>query len=401
MYSSNDPPNPAPKTAVFHQIEPNHICQDQGNPQRIGKCRNPRCSLACRYNWAQMQGEVLINHLKTLPQGTLIYFGNLGVHKCLSKTEHQRTRRIFGRQLRAWASKHRAVLKIRCVSEIGSNLRVHNHYCIHSDVPITHTQIKRMWEKACDNRGTTVKHDPPIKGIDAGVKYIFKYTKDARAGREFVRLFNRNSKQSPKDTLPITWGSQKIFTAPVETCFEELNRQWRGDSWVDWRAERERRQQEFKQRQKERSAARRLENQALQLKTSQKTFKIKPPPKELQSDKSGTASLVPRLHKRELRLGPLWITPARHNESSAIISRNRFRKPFVVWVKAMARPPPFLKLEYQTASARARYHTVAAWRSEKQYTRQQEAEEGLARLHRTGIVVLRRNRQGRVFNYST
>lgn len=232
MYSSNKRPIPVPEWASFHQLKPSHKCQDQGNPSRKGKCRNPRCSLVCRYNWAMVEASMLIHLLHSLPTGRFIYFGNLEVTSFLSNEEHLTVRSQFRHQLNKWAKTNCADYKLRATSEIGDNLRIHTHYCIHSNKGISHADIKRFWTAACDGRDNIVDHDEPRKGIEAAAKYMFKFTHDAREGNIYIRLLNTSKKDAPRAAPQITWGSKRFYPKSKKEYFEDVKQGWLGDKYV-------------------------------------------------------------------------------------------------------------------------------------------------------------------------
>lgn len=204
----------------FHQENPHHICQ-QSLYKTKAKCRSPRCSLACRQNFAFQKAEILIWQLERISGRYQIYFGNLDIHQQITKEDHKRIRSQFCDQLKGLQREHQCEIKFYAVSEIGDDLKVHYHYAMYSSVPVTQNQIKSLWSAACSGMSTTVQHRPPQVGIRQAAKYMFKDLKGVRQRNQFIRLFDY-------DTMQITWGSRPFFEIPQKEIWKLLCDQWYG-----------------------------------------------------------------------------------------------------------------------------------------------------------------------------
>ena len=171
----------------FHQEEPRLECR---HPTRIMgcKCRDPRCSLRCRQNWAYKEARIVELCLASLPTTTHLYFGVLKVLSTISLDVHKSVRRNFLTLLSDIGA------KIYATSEVGRDRRVHYHYVLYSDNVITQQKIKQLWNEACPGYRTIVSHRE-ARSIQAGVRYTFKDLKEPGG----IKLFRRGS-------LRITWG---------------------------------------------------------------------------------------------------------------------------------------------------------------------------------------------------
>jgi hypothetical protein len=196
---------------MFHQPEPHGICQARG----IGfKCRNPRCSLACRRAYAFKEATIMSRHLRSLPAQTRIYAGTLTVQADLTADEHRAIRRRF---LAALSKGFGGVVKLHVIGEVCDYLRIHYHYVMLSSVDVTHAAVREMWHAACRGLPVKVQHEPP-RDIEAWVKYMFADC------RKFVRLMMKG-----KGMLPLTWGTRLFFPAGSKVAF------WKA-AVEEWRA---------------------------------------------------------------------------------------------------------------------------------------------------------------------
>jgi hypothetical protein len=90
--------------------------------------------------------------------------------------------------------------------------------------------VKSWLSAACGSgRRTSLDHDPPRKSVRAACDYMFKNTKDARAGTIYIRLFR-------KKTIYITWESKKFFAVPKKQLWEKANREFLGERFVEWKS---------------------------------------------------------------------------------------------------------------------------------------------------------------------
>lgn len=209
----------------FHQENPHYICQNQ-YPKRQGKCRNPRCSLACRSHYARKKSAILMWQLNRISSTHFIYFGNLDVHEVLTDDEHREIRSEFSENLRKFKKKRNCETKFYAMSEIGDDLTVHYHYVLYSDIEISQDNVKSMWSAACDGRKTTVQHLPPQKGIEPAAKYMFKDTSGVRNRKTHIWLFKHGSIQIP-------WKSRGFFEIPQEEIWNLLRKQWFGEDYQE------------------------------------------------------------------------------------------------------------------------------------------------------------------------
>lgn len=195
----------------FQQLSPHRVCQSQGIPRN---CRNPRCSLNCRFAYALKESETLIRWLKALPNTASIYFGVLKVLTDITEDEH---RRIRSRFLRLLASEG---IKFYSIGEIGDDSRIHYHYVLYRLQGSVHkTLVKKLWTAACENRPTKISHDPPVS-IEACAKYLFKATKDVCTGERFLRLFRKGS-------ISLTWGSRGFYARGAKVAmWKQAREEW-------------------------------------------------------------------------------------------------------------------------------------------------------------------------------
>jgi hypothetical protein len=123
----------------------------------------------------------------------------LGTIGNASAAEHKKTRTKFQSNLTKLARKHLGRIKLFAVSEVGSNGRLHNHYCLVSDFEVRQSIIKKLWAEAAEGWRTIVSHGRP-RSIDARAKYQFKDLKEPGN----VRLLR-------KGTPRITWGHLDFY----------------------------------------------------------------------------------------------------------------------------------------------------------------------------------------------
>lgn len=201
----------------FHQPYPHHICQNKG-AVKTGICYNPRCSLACRRNFAWKEATLLTAQLNAYAgAGYQVYFGNLKVRADIPGNLHSQNRKDFLQNLRFLSREHGWDIRIYCLCEIGRDLRLHDHYAMVSNVPISAAVVKHCWEVACWPNATTVHHAPPRKAIEAAVKYMTKNRLKDRTGKSFIRLFAQG-------TVQVTWGSRPFFLPNKAHLWQALKR---------------------------------------------------------------------------------------------------------------------------------------------------------------------------------
>ena len=201
----------------FHQPNPHHICQNIG-AVKSGTCFDHRCSLACRRNFAWKESMLLTDQLNAFARaGFHVYFGNLKVRADIPGDNHLANRKDFQSNLRFLSHKQGWTFRLYCISEVGQDLRLHDHYAMVSNVSISHTVVKKCWDYACSPFPTTVHHSPPRKAIVAGAKYLTKDRWKDRKGKSFIRLFARGS-------ISMTWGSRPFFVPSKDELWKAIQR---------------------------------------------------------------------------------------------------------------------------------------------------------------------------------
>jgi hypothetical protein len=177
------------------QEHPHSICQNQNPLWSRAKCRNPRCSLACRAHWASKEASILTRFLLELDQDNVLYFGVLKIVGPTSWSQHRSYRSAFLKLLKPLN------VRIYLTAEIGCDRTTHYHYTLVSKTSISKEVVRTAWQDACGaGRQVIVNHEEPCHGMIAAVKYQFADLKNPG----FVRLFEKGSP-------PITWGTRGFF----------------------------------------------------------------------------------------------------------------------------------------------------------------------------------------------
>ena len=201
----------------FHQDQPHHRCQNRG-AVKTGMCFDPRCSLRCRRNFSWKHSLMLDTQLTAYAKaGFYIYFGNLKCRADIPANTHKQHRKNFLRYLRFLGQRDGYEVRTYCMSEIGDDLRIHDHYAMVSNAPISQPLVKACWDAACWPHPTTVHHGPTRKAIIAAVKYMTKNRWVDQHGPSFIFLFEKHS-------LPITWGSRPFFLPTKELLWKMICR---------------------------------------------------------------------------------------------------------------------------------------------------------------------------------
>lgn len=158
-----------PQDKLFHQLNPMRRCR-----LTWGRgCRNHKCSTSCRKRWASKESLILRRHLHALPEGKHVYFGELSILGDPTAAEHKKVRTKFQNSLTKLGREREGSVKLLAVSEVGSNGRLHSHFCLVSSFEVKQQVIKKLWSEAATGWRTIVSHGRP-RSIDARVKYQSK-----------------------------------------------------------------------------------------------------------------------------------------------------------------------------------------------------------------------------------
>ena len=210
-------------TFKWHQDIPRKHCEYRTRGT-LGKCRNPRCSLDCRSNYAEMECLLVLRQLSLLPPNIFVFFGNLKTHADLHPEDVKQIRKRFKLGVKQMAQQHNGICQFACYTEIGEDdLQLHDHFVCYSTFILTQGQLKEVWNEACGGLKTTVKCDPPMKSKKAAVKYLTKDLNRFRSYERFIRLFMPG-------TINQTWQSGKFFTNGKKNEWKWMKARWKAAS---------------------------------------------------------------------------------------------------------------------------------------------------------------------------
>ena len=204
------------------QANPDQWCRCGGSNPRMGRCRNPRCSLEGRSGWAKKWATVLTMHLERQPANVTKHAGTL-IATSTDRAGWVERRSAFVRAIR---SRFNGRVRLLAVSEARAGLRplgLHDHYVMVSEVgPVSESEVSTLWRKACGGElGAEVLKHEPIGDVSTWCRYIFKVADKYHdpANPKHARLL---AKGSPS----ITWGSRFLSEKDRETLWAEKVAGW-------------------------------------------------------------------------------------------------------------------------------------------------------------------------------
>ncbi len=182
------------QTQDYSQKYPRYYCKNQSFHDYISerkghscKCRNPKCSFACRENWARKQSSCLTRLLKSLKfQNKIFYHGCLKLGQNATPDLHKQVKRKFLDRLN-YARKslkletapilecinfsEKVILEIYCQVEITDPKNVHWDFIAYSNLPSEKVcqVIRQAWKKSGGDHCSCVP-------IDDDYMRVAKYT---------------------------------------------------------------------------------------------------------------------------------------------------------------------------------------------------------------------------------
>lgn len=174
MYNSDQLLKSHESAQLFAQLYPRYTCRNEYENLKkslwlgyLFKCRNPRCSLECRDNWASKHSACLARHLGTLcevseleSKSLTLYRGHLRMPPG-APADHVRTREMFLQTLRRWRKSHGYTLEINAVLDITSPTEAHWDVVAYSDAPKKPLRaiVSDAWSRAGGLRQSLVELD--------------------------------------------------------------------------------------------------------------------------------------------------------------------------------------------------------------------------------------------------
>lgn len=142
------------------------------------KCRDSRCSQACRNAWQQKHGACLARLLSELPGDCLeLYRGNLTLPPAASPDDHKRVKKEFLRIINRWKQGHGYAVEIHAVLHPTDPLNAHWDIVAYTNSPAKpfRKALADAWVRAGGRRCTRVALDGTE--LDAWARYTAKTTK--------------------------------------------------------------------------------------------------------------------------------------------------------------------------------------------------------------------------------
>lgn len=211
----------------FYQRTPNFICQNAGVCKAMGrKCRDPRCSMDCRNNWASKESAILREYLRNWrADGTRVFRGNLTLPINATEDDHKRARSRFMSALNAWKRVKGITFSIRCYLHLTAR-GGHYDFIGYTDSPFgsrtLSEQVADLWRGAGGMRSSLqiVEEDEFQKRSDGIIKYVVKDLKRVRERKEFVYLPRRQG-------LSLTFGTRGFFAERAsKELWKDLIEEW-------------------------------------------------------------------------------------------------------------------------------------------------------------------------------
>jgi hypothetical protein len=229
LYDSNETP---PIFQGYFQQRPLYYCRRERFNLELSlakcwgngiKCRNPRCSYPCAYNYAVKKSACLAKHLEAIKDtGMFIYRGHLRMNIRSLPDEHRKAKARFLRLINDLKNRHGYVLKVYAHQDITDSQNMHWDVVIYSDAPKTTVGrvISQAWSSAGGLRNTTVKMDDDE--ITSQARYA---TKDTTEKQRHLHL-------------PVNWGEDGYMEMSWQTSGfwqgKSVDAIWRGiiDAWL-------------------------------------------------------------------------------------------------------------------------------------------------------------------------
>lgn len=223
----------------FAQQHPHFYCQNTGLFEEISndkhrevKCRDPRCAVRCRDNWAKKKGMVLAYFLELLEHKSdyKVYRGCLHLPDNADDNAHRKARDTFMKSLRRLEHQTGWIAKIYAVMDITDNDNAHYDYVLYCSSSVPQKTLKRWikqtWQQAGGSRNTCVLMTTAEEMFGTS-NYVFKVPQRDR--RQFVYLPVRGG-------LEMTWRSARFFNGSwlwddatnEEGLWKELKLKWFG-----------------------------------------------------------------------------------------------------------------------------------------------------------------------------
>lgn len=196
--------------STFGQENPNHECKYKYKFDRLSaeagypvKCRDPRCSLPCRANWAKKESAILSRYLTHhLPNHTQSYRGYLGMPAASTVEDHRSARQRFLRILRDHAKRTNHTIQIYAVLHVTDLVTAHYDTVLYADRSIGNKPLRRLirdaWQRS-GGQGYSLRPMTRSEEWKGQARYLVK-----DLTQSFVILPARNG-------LKITWSSSQFF----------------------------------------------------------------------------------------------------------------------------------------------------------------------------------------------
>lgn len=209
----------------FCQTKANTRCQSHGIHEQLDiKCRDPRCSLVCRNNWADKQSAVLTRFFEHhFPIGHRVYCGDLKMPNGATEPEHKAARKSFLRHVKDWQKATGWVLAIRCYSHPTAVDNLHYDFVAYTDSPLSDRtlgeQVGDLWKRSGGLRYSF----SPTKNLTGLLHYVPKDTEEYDQRQTTIYLLRRGG-------LTITWGTRGFYQDTTEAkLWKECQKEWFGD----------------------------------------------------------------------------------------------------------------------------------------------------------------------------
>lgn len=186
----------------FAQDVVHHVCQRRGLLEKRSetcgfecKCRNPRCSLPCYFNYCSKLGTTISHFLKKhLPVGMKVYRGCLKMLPDATVSDHRRVRAKFNRLMPS-------SIKYHCTIHITDGDSCHYDYTAYSSSAWAADTIRAAWSKAGGHYSSCVPLDCG-RDVSQWTSYA---SKSRRADKTRFKFLPEHNK------LPLTWYKRGFF----------------------------------------------------------------------------------------------------------------------------------------------------------------------------------------------
>ncbi len=183
------------------------------------RCRDPRCSLACRRRWARKKYEIFRRYLtKHLPDSMRLYRGCFPMPNGASIADHRAARKKFLQALRCNRQRRGTQIEVQAVTHPTRSSEQHYDVILVAEKNAPVREVRRLilglWQKAGGSPASLVA----IKGADpsGAIGYAFKHWAKHQSK---VMLCVRNG-------LTQTWGTRFFREKSAKEVWKELRAEW-------------------------------------------------------------------------------------------------------------------------------------------------------------------------------